>query len=183
MIYLRLIAESFRFAWQALRANLLRTVLSLLGVTIGIFAIISVFTLVDSLERNVRDSMSFIGDKVIYVQKWPWAFGGSYPWWKYFQRPEPTVREFRLLERRITTSNGVAIFSSKGGNTFKHSNNSYSDGNLMGISYDYPKVSEVPIESGRYFTPQETDAARNIMIIGSEVASTLFPTPTPWGKM
>ncbi|AKD02953.1 ABC transporter permease [Pontibacter korlensis] len=182
MIYLRLIAESFRFAWQALRANLLRTILSLLGVTIGIFAIISVFTLVDSLERNVRDSMSFIGEKVIYVQKWPWSFGGSYPWWKYFQRPEPTEREFRQLERRITTSNGVAIFSSKGGNTFKHSNNSYSDGNLMGISYDYPKVSEVPITEGRYFTPQESNAARNVIVIGDEVAKTLFPYGSPLGQ-
>ncbi len=122
MIYLRLIAESFRFAWQALRANVLRTFLSLLGVTIGIFAIIAVFTLVDSLERNVRDSMSFIGDKVIYVQKWPWAFGSSYPWWKYFQRPEPTIREFRQIEDRLTNSSGVAIFASKGNNTFKHLN-------------------------------------------------------------
>ncbi|MCX2742085.1 ABC transporter permease [Pontibacter anaerobius] len=182
MIYLRLIAESFRFAWQALRANLLRTILSLLGVTIGIFAIISVFTLVDSLERNVRDSMSFIGDKVIYVQKWPWSTGGSYPWWKYFQRPEPTEREFRQLERHITNSNGVAIFSSKGGNTFKQSNNSYSDADLMGVSYDYPKVSEVPIVEGRYFTPQEADAARNVMVIGDEVATTLFPFGNPVGQ-
>lgn len=182
MIYLRLVAESFRFAWQALRANLLRTVLSLLGVTIGIFAIISVFTLVDSLERNVRDSMSFIGDKVIYVQKWPWSTGGSYPWWKYFQRPEPTEREFRQLERYITNSNGVAIFASKGGNTFKQSNNSYSNGDLMGVSYDYPKVSEVPVIEGRYFTPQEANAARNVMIIGDEVASTLFPYGSPVGQ-
>ncbi|WP_299761049.1 ABC transporter permease [uncultured Pontibacter sp.] len=182
MIYLRLIAESFRFAWQALRANLLRTILSLLGVTIGIFAIISVFTLVDSLERNVRDSMSFIGDKVIYVQKWPWSTGGSYPWWKYFQRPEPTEREFRHLERYITNSNGVAIFASKGGNTFKQSNNSYSNGDLMGVSYDYPKVSEVPIIDGRYFTPQEADAARNVIVLGDEVATTLFPYGSSIGQ-
>lgn len=182
MIYLRLIAESFRFAWQALRANLLRTILSLLGVTIGIFAIISVFTLVDSLERNVRDSMSFIGDKVIYVEKWPWSTGGSYPWWKYFQRPEPTEREFRHLERYITNSNGVAIFASKGGNTFKQSNNSYSNANLMGVSYDYPKVSEVPIIDGRYFTPQEADAARNVIVLGDEVATTLFPYGSSIGQ-
>ncbi|ARS37190.1 ABC transporter permease [Pontibacter actiniarum] len=182
MIYLRLIAESFRFAWQALRANLLRTILSLLGVTIGIFAIISVFTLVDSLERNVRDSMSFVGDKVIYVEKWPWSTGGNYPWWKYFQRPEATAREFRLLQERITTSNGVAIFANKGGNTFKQGNNSYSDGTLMGVSYDYPKVSEVPVVDGRYFTPQEADAARNVIVIGDEVANSLFPYGSPIGQ-
>ena len=75
MIYLRLVLESFRFAVQALRANPLRTILSLLGVTVGIFAIISVFTIVDSLERSIRGSMSFVGEKVIYVQKWPWSFG------------------------------------------------------------------------------------------------------------
>ncbi len=54
MAFIRQTLESFRFAWQALRSNLLRTMLSLLGVTIGIFAIIAVFTLVDSLERNIR---------------------------------------------------------------------------------------------------------------------------------
>jgi putative ABC transport system permease protein len=161
---------------------MLRTFLSLLGVTIGIFAIISVFTLVDSLERNVRDSMSFIGDKVIYVQKWPWSFGGSYPWWKYFQRPEPSMREFRQLERNITMSNGVAIFADKGDNTFKYRNNSYSEANLMGVTYDYNKVSEIPVEQGRYFVPQEVEAARNVMLIGDEVATTLYPQGDPIGQ-
>ncbi len=182
MIYLRLIAESVRFAWQALKSNLLRTILSLLGVTIGIFAIISVFTLVDSLERNVRESMSFIGDKVIYVQKWPWTFESNRPWWKYFQWPYPTVREYRVLERNLTNDAGVAIFAERGNNTFKHRNNSFSSAGLLGISYDYNKVNEVPVEEGRYFVPQEVDAARNIAIIGDEVATALFPHTQPLGQ-
>lgn len=182
MIYLRLIAESFRFAWQALRSNVFRTILSLLGVTIGIFAIISVFTLVDSLERNVRDSMSFMGEKVIYVQKWPWVFGGDFQWWKYFQRPEPTVREFKQLERNLTNDAGVAIMASKGGDTFKYRNSSYSDAALLGVSYDYNKVTELPVAQGRYFAPQEMDAARNVIIIGSEIATTLFPFGSPIGQ-
>ncbi|WP_347157427.1 ABC transporter permease [Pontibacter chitinilyticus] len=182
MIYLRLIAESFRFAWQALRANVFRTILSLLGVTIGIFAIISVFTLVDSLERNVRDSMSFMGNNVIYVQKWPWAFGGSYPWWKYFQRPEPTIREFRQLDRHLTNDAGVTIMASEGGLTYKHRNNSYSDATLSGVSFNYNKVMDVPLAQGRYFSPQETDAARNVIILGDEIAKSLFPFSSPIGQ-
>ncbi|MBB6609412.1 ABC transporter permease [Pontibacter sp. Tf4] len=182
MIYFRLLAESIRFAWQALRANMLRTLLSLLGVTIGIFAIISVFTLVDSLERNVRESMSFIGDKVLYVEKWPWSFGGSYPWWKYFQRPEPTAREYRLLDRNLTNDAGVAIFARRGGSTYKYRNNSFSDGMLMGATYDYSKVSEIPIEEGRYFVPQEIDASRNVIVIGNEIAETLFPYGSAIGQ-
>src|SRR5690606_38357406 len=101
MILFRQIFESFRFAWQALRSNLLRTMLSLLGVTVGIFAIVAVFTIVDSLERSIKDSLSFIGDKVIYVQKWPWGFGGEYEWWKYFQWPNTNYSEFRYLNDNL----------------------------------------------------------------------------------
>ncbi|QCR24148.1 ABC transporter permease [Pontibacter sp. SGAir0037] len=182
MIYFRLIIESFRFAWQALRANLLRTILSLLGVTIGIFAIISVFTLVDSLERNVRDSMSFIGENVLYVQKWPWGFGGEYAWWKYFQRPEPTMHEFRMLDRNLTMDAGVAIFADRGNNTFKNGNSSFTGADLMGVSYDFNKAMEVPVDRGRYFVTQEVDAGRNVIIIGNDVAETLFPRQDPIGQ-
>ena len=68
MLTLRLVIESFGFAWRALKSNVLRTILSLLGVTIGIFAIIAVLTLVDSLEKNIKDSLNFLGSGVIYIQ-------------------------------------------------------------------------------------------------------------------
>ena len=77
MIFLTLFRESVLFAWHALTANRLRTFLSLLGITIGIFAIITVFTVVDALEQNVRGSVASMGDDVIFVQKWPWEFGNS----------------------------------------------------------------------------------------------------------
>ena len=66
----RQVLESFRFAWQALRSNLLRTTLSLLGVTIGIFAIIAVFTIVDSMQRSIKESLGSLGTNVVYIQKW-----------------------------------------------------------------------------------------------------------------
>ncbi|HLK98411.1 MAG TPA: ABC transporter permease, partial [Hymenobacter sp.] len=126
MRFIRQVLESFRFAWQALRSNLLRTTLSLLGVTIGIFAIIAVFTLVDSLERNIKTSLSFIGDKVVYVQKWPWNFGSEYQWWKYFQRPEPSMTEFRFLRDRLETAQAIVAMDFKGRVTVKQGNNSMS---------------------------------------------------------
>src|SRR6187549_4265020 len=79
------IYESLRFAGKALRSNLMRTILSLLGVTVGIFAIISVLTIVDSLEKNIKDSLNFLGSGVIYFQKWPFLpeGGEEYKWWEY----------------------------------------------------------------------------------------------------
>jgi putative ABC transport system permease protein len=181
MAFIRQTLESFRFAWQALRSNLLRTMLSLLGVTIGIFAIIAVFTLVDSLERNIRDSLSFIGDKVLYVNKIPWTFDGPSQWWKYFQRPEPTYTEYKFMSERLENAKAVVASSFKGRVTTKRDNNSMSS-LIQGTTLDYNKISEVPIEQGRYFTQQEVDVARNIAIIGSDVAENLFPEQNPVGK-
>jgi putative ABC transport system permease protein len=180
---LRLTLESFRFAWQALRSNLLRTILSLLGVTVGIFAIIAVFTVVDSLETNVRQSMNFVGDKVIYVNKWPWVFENNFAWWKYFNRPVPTVREFRELQRRLGPNNkGIAIFANTSGNLFRAGSNSMEGCNLQGVSLDYNIVSDVPVTEGRYFTPQEVESSRNVAIIGAEIAESLFPNGSALGK-
>ncbi|WP_151086749.1 ABC transporter permease [Hymenobacter baengnokdamensis] len=184
LLTFRLVLESFAFAWQALRSNLLRTILSLLGVTVGIFSIIAVFMVVDSLEANVRSSMNFLGDKVIYVNKWPWVFESNFPWWKYFNRPVPTLREFQQLQKMLPASSqkGVAIFVAKNGNTLKAGVNSVSDCALEGVSYDYRTISSVPIEKGRYFTPQEMDAGRPVAIIGATIAENLYPQGDPLGQ-
>jgi putative ABC transport system permease protein len=183
MLSLRLTLESFRFAWEALKSNLLRTVLSLLGVTVGIFAIIAVFAVVDSLESSIRHSMDFVGDKVIYVGKWPWSFGPDYPWWKYFNRPVPNLREFHELQRQLSSNHkGVAIFAANGGNTLKAGSNSVSDCALQGVSYEYRVVSSVPIAQGRYFTVQEMDAARPVAILGATIAENLFPNGNALGS-
>lgn len=183
MIIIKLIFESFRFAWNALRMNLLRTTLSLLGVTIGIFAIIAVFTLVDSLERSIKDSLNFLGTNNINVEKWPYGFGGGpYPWWKYLQRPYPTYDEYQFLKANVKNAQAISIFTVRGGLTAKRESSSSVDLALMGVVFDHKDVYEIPIEKGRYFTPQEADAGRNVAILGHRPASELFPDEDPVGK-
>ena len=90
MIIIKLIVESFLFAINALVINKVSTFLSLLGITIGIFSIIAVFTVFDSLENEIKSEINSLGNNVLFIQKWPWVMGGGdYPWWKYYQRPEP----------------------------------------------------------------------------------------------
>ncbi|HEX9956636.1 MAG TPA: ABC transporter permease [Fibrella sp.] len=181
MKVVRQIIESLRFAWQSLRSNLLRTTLSLLGVTIGIFAIIAVFTIVDSLQRNIKDTLGGLGSNVIYVQKWPFEFGSEYRWWKYFQRPEPTFNEYRLLSDRLENAQAVVAMGGRGGITVKNGSNSLRS-RISGVTYDYNKISDVPIAQGRYFAPQEMGSSRNVAIIGSEIAETLFPNQNSIGQ-
>lgn len=182
MLILKLLIESVFTAWDALRANLLRTLLSLLGVTVGIFAIITVFTLVDSLERNIRDSFSFLGDKIIRVEKWPWSFEDNYPWWKYYKRPHPTLAEYNFLAQRATEAEGVTIFAEMYGLQLQHGNSSIDNIGLVGMSQEYDDVFDVDISQGRFFSPQETALARNVAVIGSEVAQTLFSNQDALGK-
>lgn len=184
MQFIRLTFESFRFAWNALKGNLLRTVLSLLGVTIGIFSIIAVFTIVDSLEKSIRKSMSFIGDNVIYVQKWPWQFGGSvYPWWKYLNRPEATYQEYKFLAETLKYPyEGITIRTEYGNTTLKSGSNSISGVDLIGSTETFTDVYETNIAEGRFFNNMESDAGQNVAILGVTVAKNLFPEGNALGK-
>ena len=182
MIILKLIWESFRFAIQALTANLTRTILSLLGVTIGIFAIIAVFTLVDSLENNIKSSFSFLGTNVIRVDRFPFSSGPQeYPWWKYFQRPPANYSEFTFLKERLENAEAITISASANA-ILKYESNSYQGANLEGIVFDHKDVYDVPIDQGRFFTEQEIIASRNVVLIGVKIAGALFPNTSALGK-
>ena len=133
-----LLSESFRFAWMALVSNRLRTFLSLLGITIGIFAIIAVYAIVDSLERNIRQSVDSLGSDVVYVQKWPWGGGdGEYAWWKYFQRPEVGMNDFKRLHARSPRTADFITYIVGSNETVKMGNSSVERVEVNGVTYHY----------------------------------------------
>ncbi|HBK87032.1 MAG: ABC transporter permease [Cyclobacteriaceae bacterium] len=177
MLVLRLIGESFAFAWKALKSNVLRTILSLLGVTVGIFAIIAVFTLVDSLESNIKSSFDFLGTGVIYVGKMPWApeGNGPYKWWEYWRRPTPSYSEYKFLNATMRNKTAMSIFAVKGNAVVRNGNNSIGQIALRGTGESYDEIYEVNVAQGRYFTRDEIDGGRSVAILGHEVALTLFP--------
>lgn len=176
MLTLRLISESLGFAWKALKSNLLRTVLSLLGVTIGIFSIIAVLTIVDSLERNIRDSFNFLGSDIIYLDKWPFTGGNTRDWWKDFiKRPNVSYNEYRFLKANLKTGTHVSIYAFANEITVKAGSNGINKILLRGVALDYEYMREVNIEKGRYLTTDEIEGGRNVVILGNEVAKALFP--------
>ncbi|MCH7403494.1 ABC transporter permease [Belliella kenyensis] len=182
MIVIKLIWESIRFAIQALKSNLTRTILSLLGVTVGIFAIIAVFTLVDSLENNIKNSLSFLGNNVMSIDKFDYVSSGpEYPWWKYFRRPNNSYSEYTFLSSSVKNADAVTIFADANV-TVQAGNNSYSGTSLKGVAFSYKDVYDVPIDVGRYFTELEITSARNVIILGVKIAKSLFPSTDPLGK-
>jgi len=169
----RLIRESYLFAFQAIIVNRVRTVLSLTGIAIGIFCIISVFTIFDSMEISIRKSIDSLGSNVLYIQKWPWAMGGDYPWWKYYQRPEATLNDMREIQVRSNLAEASAFFIQVN-KTVKFRNNYVDDVGIMGISQDFDKVYNLELGEGRYFSPTESNSGKNVAIIGADIATSLF---------
>ena len=184
MKFLIQVYESLIFAYQALRSNIMRTTLSLLGVSVGIFAIVAVFTAVDSLNKNIRSEIdSFAGSGVLYVGKWPWLMQNNYPWWKYLNRPEMKYSEFQFLKDNLKTAKAIAIIDN-GRSASATRGSSSMDVNMTGASYDYNQITSVPIQLGRYFLPIESENALNVVIIGSKVsenlqACLLYTSPSP----
>ena len=174
-LFLRLILESLFFSFNAIIANPIRTFLSLLGVTIGIFTIIAVLSLVDSLEDSIQDSLDFLGTDNLRVEKWPWEFDNpGYEWWKFWKRPHPTYKEYTFLKENLKNAEEVGIFVGRDGLTIKYLNNSSSEVGLTGVVYEAKEIQNYKIFSGRYYTENETILGSNYVIIGYKIMEDLF---------
>lgn len=185
MLLTRLILESFSFAYNSLQGNKLRTFLSLLGITIGIFAIISVFTVIDSLENYIRNSLNSLGSNMVYIQKWPWAppeGESEYPWWKYMNRPMPTMEESdELIRRSKNIENSVYFFGFN--RTVQFENSKAENTQVLATTHDLINTWSLEIDRGRYFTESESNSGGSVAILGSEIATKLFDQGNPIGKM
>jgi len=182
MVFLKLFRESFLFAFDALRQNRLRTLLSLLGVTIGIFTIIAVFSAVDTLRDNLQQSVDKLGSNSVYVEKWPWTSNGEYPWWKYMQRPVPKLRDFQELQRRSQTAAAISYEISIDNRTIKYGSNTVDGAQIDACTQDHDKTWTVNFQDGRYFTEMESQTGAPVTIVGNDIAENLFPGGNAVGK-
>src|SRR6185369_14899857 len=129
-------------------------------------------TIVDSLEKNIKDSLNFLGSGVIYLQKMPFVpvNDGVYRWWEYFRRPTPSYNEYQFFRENLKHENGITIFAGHGDQVIKKGSNSIGEIDLMGVSEGYNELFEVPVDNGRYLTQDEIDGGRNVVVIGFKVA-------------
>ena len=116
----KIITESISQALQQLAGNKLRSFLSLLGISIGIFCIIGVQTAVDSLEDNIRGSFDKLGSDVVYVSKFSWAEDPGENWTKLLRRPNPDYKDFRELKKNLKTAEALCLNVGIGNKTLQY---------------------------------------------------------------
>lgn len=174
--YAEIIWTSFKMALQEFRSNKLRTFLSLLGITFGIFCIISVLSTISSMQRAVNNDLKSMGNKTIYIDKWQYGGGPDYAWWKFVKRPTPKYEELKLLKEKLPDAAHISY------SIETNSNVDFEDNSLTGVSYygnteDFDKIQQITIGAGRYFQQADFDRGTPYVVVGYEVASKLFGRP------
>jgi putative ABC transport system permease protein len=181
LLYLRLLKESLAFAMNALRNNKLRTFLSLLGVTIGIFSIIAILAAVDSLDRKIKADMSSVDKNTMYLKRFSFA-PSDVPRWKRQQFPNVTYTEYQYLKGAVTGVEEMAFQIFAGSETIRHEDKSASNVNVVPVSYEFPIIQSVKLAKGRFYNESESNSGTAVIVLGYDIAEKLFGAEDPLEK-
>ncbi|MEN8887163.1 MAG: ABC transporter permease [Winogradskyella sp.] len=180
-LYLRLFKESFSFAFNALRNNKLRTFLSLLGVTIGIFSIIAVLAAVDSLDKQIKSQLNSLDSNTMYLASF--SFGPTdVPRWKREQFDEISFNEYKHLKSNVSGAEHIAFQLFVKRENIRYESELVSSVNTVVVSNEFTDIQVLEFEKGRFYTESESNAGRPVVVIGSEIAKSLFGEFEPIGK-
>lgn len=181
LVYLRLFKESFSFALNALRNNKLRTFLSLLGITIGIFSIIAVLAAVDSLDRNIKENLSGLDKNTMYLTKF--SFGPTnVPRWQRDNFPQTEYDDFEFIERNVPDIEAIAYVIFGASETVKYQGESVAGVNVTPVSNGIYEIEDFKVEKGRFYTESESYSGAPVIVLGYSVAENLFDNLNPIGK-
>ena len=181
LVYLRLLKESFGFAMNALRNNKLRTLLSLLGVTIGIFSIIAVLAAVDSLDKKIKKDLSSLDKNTIYLMRF--SFGPSeIPQWKREQFPDVKYDEYEYLKNSMNDLDQMGFQLFVKSESIKYQSASVSDVNIVPVSHEFIDIQGLEFEDGRFYNEPESNSGAAVIVLGNEIAQNLFEDSNAIGK-
>lgn len=181
LVYIRLLKESFSFAMNALRNNKLRTLLSLLGVTIGIFSIIAVLAAVDSLDKKIKKELSSLDKNTIYLFRF--SFGPTdIPQWKREQFPDLKYDEFEFLKSSVNNTDKMCFQFFTGRQSIKFEDKTVTDVSSVPVSYEYIDIQGLEFDSGRFYNEAESNSGDALLVLGFDIAESLFGTSDPIGK-
>lgn len=194
IIFIKLIRESVSFAFSQLRGDKFRSFLSLLGVSIGIFSIVAIFTAVDSLQNAINGVFSSFSNNMLVVSKWPMSSedengeessslgGGEWRWWDYMKRPNISYQNYKFLVANSKLAEDIALASSTYHNV-KYKKKSSNNTTVISLSYNYSEVTKTELSMGRFFTKDEENNSSAVAILGNEVANTIFGDANPLGEI
>lgn len=173
---LTILSNSLRLTFQELRVNKLRTFLSLIGISFGIFCIIGVLATVNSLEMNIQNQLKSLGTNTIYIDKWDYNGGPDYPWWKYVKRPVPKYEEMKFIKERSQLTSKIAFQIDDRVNIL-YNDYALEGVSIQGVTEEKNDITPLTIEFGRYISTNEFLYGSPVVIMGYTNAENLFGNP------
>ncbi|HLP78193.1 MAG TPA: ABC transporter permease [Candidatus Paceibacterota bacterium] len=173
MNFLTEFKEGLSISWGAIRANKMRSVLTTLGIVIGVVTVTLMGTAIQGLNRAFVNSISFIGADVLYVQREEWFIKSHAEWMKMHNRPKLTLAQVKELQRQFPSAVAIAP-TADSRETVKFQKRSADNVTIIGTSADFFTTSGVSISRGRFLTAGECDGGRPVCVIGATVATNLF---------
>ncbi len=182
LVYLRLFKESFSFAVNALRNNKLRTFLSLIGVTVGIFSIIAVLAAVDSLDRSIKGQLSGIDKNTMYITRF--SFGPtSVPRWVRENFPQTGSEDYEFIKRNVPDIDACAFAIVGGAQTIKFEDNTVTNVPVTPVSNEIYEIDNLKLYKGRFYNETESNSGAPVIVLGYNLANNLFDSQEPVGKV
>jgi putative ABC transport system permease protein len=179
------LGESFRIAAQQIAANRSRSILTALGVIIGIVAVTLMGTAIRGIDIGFDRSMSGFGDDVLYVEQWPWNTGDDY--WHFRNRPDIKLsfvdRLNHIIEENPNSLLDLAVAAPASVQTVTFGKRQISNVYAMGTTHEYAYLSRTDCGKGRFINEAESRGGRNVCVIGRDVADGLFTGEDPMDKV
>ncbi len=168
-----ILKSSLSLTWQEFKSHKTRTILSLSGVALGIFCIISVLATIQSLQFAIKKDIEALGTNTIYIDKWDYSGGADYPWWKYVKRPDPKSSEAVLLTQKLDVIDHISMTYTS--TSFVQ----YGDTRLTGVQYygvdqGFVNIQHITTTVGRYLSDFDFDRGANNIVVGYQVAIDVF---------
>lgn len=166
---------------MAIRVNKLRSILTSLGIIIGIASVTAMVTVINGIERQFEASLSELGTDVLYVDKWPWVAGPGTKWWEYINRPNIRPELADVIERRARYAAAAApVVETR--RSVSSSSNTLGAVHIHASTPRFEFIHAVDLAEGRFYGDMDDRAARDVAVIGARVAEELFPQGNPIGK-
>jgi putative ABC transport system permease protein len=181
MNFLLELKEGLAIAWDAIRANKLRSILTTLGIVIGIVTVTLMGTAIDALNREFHQSISVIGADVLFVSRTSWLIDSQEEWIRENKRRSISYQQVKRLQEDMTLNKGIAPVVETD-RSVRYKNVSTGRVQILGTSDQFLTTSGFSIGQGRFLTSTESDAGRPVCVIGNDVATNLFARETPLGK-
>ncbi len=171
--------EGARIAFFSLRTNRLRTVLTIMGVGIGVATLLAIVGIIQGLDRSFAEQMARIGSNALYVTKMPWVQLGN--WWQFRNRKDLTLEHYEAVRAQSTHAVAVTPIASAR-RTVSHFGNELPRVEIDGVTSDYLQVTGFEVTRGRFITDADNEASRAVAVLGMDVVDALFPHTDPLGS-